>query len=214
MGCIAPVYRPRDAEHTVLHQVIAEHLDAFLGAVAEAGDGAGLPQFVEREFREFLLCGVFEAGVARFQCEGCAREHLVPCSCKGRGFCPSCGGRRMTERAAHLVDAVLPRVPVRQWVLTLPYRLRYRLAWDHALCRAVLGVYARTLLAIYARTARAHGIRDSQTGTVTVIQRFGSGLQLNVHFHTLVLDGVFSEARPGPLTFHSAPPPSDEDVAR
>src|SRR5882724_6707068 len=75
MGCVAPVYRPRDAEHTVLHQVIAEHLEAFLGAVAEAGDGAGLPQFVEREFREFLLCGVYEAGVARFQCEGCAREN-------------------------------------------------------------------------------------------------------------------------------------------
>jgi hypothetical protein len=56
-------------------------LETFLGAVAEAGDGAGLPQFVEREFREFLLCGVYEAGVARFQCEGCAREHLVPLSC-------------------------------------------------------------------------------------------------------------------------------------
>jgi hypothetical protein len=41
------VYRPRDAEHTVLHQVVALHLEAFLGAVAEAGDGAGLPQFVE-----------------------------------------------------------------------------------------------------------------------------------------------------------------------
>ena len=63
MGCVVPLYRPRDAEHTVLHQVIGEHLETFLNAVAEAGDGAGLPQFVEREFREFLLCGVFEAGV-------------------------------------------------------------------------------------------------------------------------------------------------------
>ena len=97
----------------------AEHLEAFLRAVAEAGDGAGLPQFVEREFREFLTCGVFEHGVARFRCEGCGREHLLPFSCKGRGWCPSCGGRRMTERAAHLVDAVLPWVPVRQWVLTV-----------------------------------------------------------------------------------------------
>jgi hypothetical protein len=78
MGCVAPVYRPRDAEHTVLHQVIALHLEAFLEAVAVAGAGAGLPQFVEREFREFLLCGVFEHGVARFRCEDCAREHLVP----------------------------------------------------------------------------------------------------------------------------------------
>src|SRR5215472_1998948 len=132
------VYRPRDAEHAVLHQVIAEHLEAFLRAVAEAGDGAGLPQFVEREFREFLTCGVFEHGVARFRCEGCAREHLVPFSCKGWVWCPSCGGHRMTERAAHLVDAVLPQVPVRQWVLTVPYRLRYQLAWNHGLSRAVL----------------------------------------------------------------------------
>ena len=90
------VCRPRDAEHTVLHQVIAEHLEVFLRAVAETGDGAGLPQFVEREFREFLTCGVLEQGVARFRCEGCAREHLVPFSCKGRAWCPSCGGRRMT----------------------------------------------------------------------------------------------------------------------
>ena len=52
------VYQPRDAEHTVLHQVIALHLEAFLDAVAAAGDAAGLPQFVEREFRDFLTCGV------------------------------------------------------------------------------------------------------------------------------------------------------------
>ena len=89
MGCVVPVYRPRAAEHTVLHQVVAEHLENFLASVAEAGDGEGVPQFVEREFRKFLTCGVFEHGVARFRCEGCGREHLVPFSCKGRAWCPS-----------------------------------------------------------------------------------------------------------------------------
>jgi hypothetical protein len=173
------VYRPRDAEHTVLHQVIAEHLEVFLRAVAEAGDGAGLPQFIEREFREFLTCGVLEQGVARFRCEGCAREHLVPFSCKGRGWCPSCGGRRMTERAAHLVDAVLPWVPVRQWVLTVPYRLRYQMAWNHGLSRAVLRVYTRVLLDVYAREC---GVPGGRTGSVTVMQRAGSGLNVNLHF--------------------------------
>jgi hypothetical protein len=84
MGSIAPVYRPRDAEHTVLHQVVAEHLEAFLGAMAEAGAGTGLPEFVEREFREFLLCGVYEAGVARFQCEGCARKQRLGLLRRGR----------------------------------------------------------------------------------------------------------------------------------
>jgi len=207
------VYRPRDAEHTVLHQVVAEHLEAFLGTVTEAGDGAGLPQFVEREFREFLRCGVYEAGVARLQCEGCAREHLVPFSCKGRGWCPSCGGRRMTERAAHLVDAVLPWVAVRQWVLTLPYRLRYQMAWNHGLSRAVLRVYTRVLGDVYARGARARGIDDGQTGMVTALQRAGGALNTNVHFHTLVLDGVFTEVPGGALVFHPAPGPSDAEVA-
>ncbi|KIG14059.1 Transposon-like protein [Enhygromyxa salina] len=46
-------------------------------------------------------------------------------SCKKRGFCPSCAGRRMADVAAHLVDEVFPEVPVRQWVCSLPWRLRY-----------------------------------------------------------------------------------------
>ena len=62
------MYRPRDAAHTVLHQVVALHLEAFLDAVAAAGDGVGLPQFVEREFRAFLTCGVFEHGSAVTDC--------------------------------------------------------------------------------------------------------------------------------------------------
>ena len=113
------VYRPRDAEHTVLHAVIREHREPFRRAVSDQGDGGGLPEFVTREFREFLTGGVLAHGVARLRSEACALERFVPFSCKGRGVCPSCGGRRMTERAAHWVDEVLPWVPVRQWVLTI-----------------------------------------------------------------------------------------------
>jgi hypothetical protein len=47
----------------------------------------------------------------------------------------------MAELAAHLTDGVLGGLPVRQWVLTLPQRLRYALAWDHRLCRAVLAAF-------------------------------------------------------------------------
>jgi hypothetical protein len=118
----------------------------------------------------------------------------------------------MTERAAHLVDAVLPWVPVRQWVLTMPYRLRYQMAWDHGLSRAVLGVYTRVLLDVYARAARERGIRGGRTGTITVMQRAGSGVNANLHFHTLALDGVFSEAHAGALEFHPAPAPSNAEV--
>jgi hypothetical protein len=51
----------------------------------------------------------------------------------------------MTESAARLVDKVMPRVPVPQWVPSVPYRLRYLLAWDQALARAVLAVHVRVL---------------------------------------------------------------------
>jgi hypothetical protein len=80
----------------------------------------------------------------------------------------------MTERAAHLVDEVLPWVPVRQWVLTLPYRLRYQMAWNHGLSRAVLRVYTHALGEVYRRGARARGIAGGQTGMVTALQRAGA----------------------------------------
>ncbi len=214
MALARPAYRPRDAERGVLHTVVRAHLETFLREAAHRAGGGGLPRFVEQEFRDFLTCGVLAHGFARLRCDACAFERLVPFSCKGRGFCPSCGGRRMTECAARLVDGVLPHVPVRQWVLSLPHRLRYLLAWDHRLCRSVLGVFIRALLDFYRRQARQHGVGNGHTGTLTVIQRFGGGLNLNVHFHTLALDGVFCEQATGGLRFHPAAPPSDEEVVR
>ncbi len=209
----ARAYRPRDPERGVLHAVVRAHLETFLREAAHRAGGAGLPQFVEQEFRQFLTCGVLAHGFARLRCDACAFERLVPFSCKGRGFCPSCGGRRMTERAARLVDGVLPHVPVRQWVLSLPHRLRYLLAWNHRLCRAVLGVFIRALLDFYRRRARRGSVGDGQTGTLTVIQRFGGGLNLT-STSTRSLSGVFSEDATRGLRFHPAPPPSDDEVAR
>jgi ribosomal protein S27E len=208
------VYEPRATAGTVLHHVVRTHLERFLAETAAATDGAGLPRFIEREFRDFLGCGQLERGFARVRCDACRFERLVPFSCKSRAICQSCGGRRMAEQAANLVDAVLPWVPVRQWVLTVPHRLRYRLAFDHALCRAVLGAFVRTVLAWYRRRARRAGVVEGRSGTVTVVQRFGSGLELNVHFHALGLDGVFAPGTDGTLRFHRLPPPTDADVAR
>ena len=65
---------------------------------------------------------------------------------------------------------------------------------------------------VYRRGARARGTDGGQTGMVTALQRAGGALNANLHFHTLVLDGVFTEAREGALTFHAAPAPSDTEV--
>jgi len=67
--------------------------------------GYGLPQWVERDFRGYLECGILAYGFARARCEDCGHERLIPFSCKGRGICPSCNARRMCEVAAHLSPA-------------------------------------------------------------------------------------------------------------
>src|SRR5262249_36583123 len=99
---------------------------------------------------------------------------VVALSCKGRGVCPSCGSRRMSELAAQLVDRVIPRVPVRQWVLSLPFTLRYQLAFDAKLTSAVLDVFIRSVFAELRCAAARQGIADGQCGAITAIQRFGS----------------------------------------
>jgi hypothetical protein len=120
----------------------------------------------------------------------------------------------MADLAAHLTDDVLGGLPVRQWVLTLPHRLRYALAWDHELCRAVLGVFIRALLTFERRRAEWRGVRNASGGAVTAIQRFGSALNLNVHFHTLAIQGVFASDGNGGLRFVPNPEPSDVEVAK
>jgi hypothetical protein len=172
-------------------------------------------RFVEREIRAYLDCGVLANGFLRVHCDDCGCDRLVAFSCKGRGFCPSCGGRRMADTAAHLVERVLPEVPIRQWVLTLPYPLRLPCAWDAKLTSAVLRAFLRALFAEQRRRAKwVHGVRKGQCAAVTFIQRFGSALNLTPHFHSLVLDGVYAGPAHSPGPFLPLPPPETEDVAR
>jgi hypothetical protein len=166
-------YEPQMPSQGVVYQVVRGHLETFRARAAGLHDGEGLPRFVEQEFRELLRCGSLAGGLDRFHCDDCGLDRLVPSSCKGRAVCASCAGRRMAERAAHLVDHVFPVVPVRQWVLTLPHRLRYRLAWDHDLYRAVVGVTVRTVLGYLRHVARLTGVVDGRGGAVAIVQRCG-----------------------------------------
>ena len=185
-----------------MHQLLAEHLETFLALAADP-DRPGLPMFVERELRRYLGCGMLSSGFARMYCPSCGESLLVAFSCKGRGFCPSCGGRRMAEAAAHLVDHVLPDVRVRQWVISFPWRVRFLLARDPDLLRAVRRLVLRAILTWYRRRAgfrapvsTGAGESNAQGGAVCLEQRFGGALNLNVHLHALLLDGVNSAPSP------------------
>jgi hypothetical protein len=203
-------YQRHQPEQTVLYRTIAAHLPAFLARTGGEDGSGGWPRSVRREFEAYLKCGRLERGVLRVRCERCGDTTVVAFSCRGRGFCPSCGGRRMSELAAHLVDHVLPHVPIRQWVFTVPVPVRYQLAFDGGLTRAVLRVFLRTLFGWQRRQAARRGLVGVRSGSVTAIQRFGGAANLNIH----LFDGVYT--RPSPTArpvFHRLPPPSDADIA-
>lgn len=123
--------------------------------------GYSLPGFVDRELQAFTGCGDPRRGFARFRCDACHFERLVPFSCKGRGFCPSCGGRRMADLAAHLVDNIFPDAPARQWVLTLPFWLRARVAYDASLLNAVNNIHTRVIMGWFRRRSGTSPARAS-----------------------------------------------------
>lgn len=203
-------YQRHRPEHTLLYRIVEQHYPALLAHLAERG--TGLPAFVQREFEDFLHCGRLEHGFLRVRCETCHAERLVAFSCKRRGFCPSCGARRMVETAALLVDKVFPDEPIRQWVLSFPFPLRFLLASRPEVMGQVLGMVYR---AIAAHLTRKAGLthNTAHTGAVTLIQRFGGALNLNVHFHMLFLDGVYVDGADGKLRFRRVAAPSDADLA-
>jgi hypothetical protein len=196
------LYNPRHPERTLLYQTVAEHYETWL-ELASAGqfDGQGdhhSPKpYVRKAFAKYLECGIFVHGFARARCGDCGHDYFVAFSCKGRGVCPSCTTRRMVETAAHLSDHVFPRLPVRQWVLSVPKRLRYFMQRDGAVLSMVLRIFLRVI----AQTLQTHspGAAHMQTrqactsAPVAFIHRFGSSLNEHVHFHVCVVDGVFEE---------------------
>jgi hypothetical protein len=204
-------------ESTVLYQTVAEHWPAFL---ERAGEHGGLPRFVVKEFEEYLRCGRPEHGCLHLVCRDCGYSEIVAFSCKNRGFCASCLGRRMADTAVHLERSVLPRVPIRHWICSLPWGLRALLGYDRKLCAEVVSAFmAEVDRSLRWRAKRELGlasVAEAYTGSVVAVQRTDSALRLNVHFHALWLDGVYVHADNdprSPLEFRELDTPTQADVA-
>jgi len=175
--------------------------------------GTGYPRFVENEFRRYLDCGILAHGFARLRCPDCGFERFVAFSCKGR-LCPSCWARRAADIAADLVDRVLPEAPYRQWVLSMPWDLRFAMAVDGAHLSEMLRAFLRTLFSYQRLRGRRLGLLHGQTGSITAIQRFGGAINCNPHFHAVLPDGLFvPDPGTGRLVFAPLPPPAEDDVA-
>lgn len=164
-------YRHRDPTKTDLHKIIRENYQqVFYDSEVK---GTTFPYHLKREFHSYLNCGVLSRGFARFHCGHCQKDKLVAYSCKRKAVCPSCAGRRMADTAKHLVDHVIPDVPVRQWVLSLPYAHRFLLSSHPKLLASTIGIFNRAISSFYKQKAISLGIRNPQVGSLVVIQRFG-----------------------------------------
>jgi Putative transposase/Transposase zinc-binding domain len=217
-------YQARNPEASALFQTIQTHFETWL-ALASSGqfDGQGdhhtPPRFVEQAFRKYLECGVFAHGFARARCGDCGHDFLVAFSCKGRGVCPSCCTRRMNETAAHLVEHVFPVQPVRQWVLSVPKRLRYFMQRDATALNCALRLFLRAIRsALIERSKTIEGFSDEeinelQIGAVAFIHRFGSTLNEHIHFHICAVDGVFKPTNQG-MQFFAAKPFSADFITQ
>ena len=198
------VYRPRRAAGTLLHRVVRENLETYLAPGDLDTDPRGqIPFHVENAFRSYLRCGILAHGFCRVYCAGCGHDFLIPFSCKGRDICPSCATRRMVEASAHMVDSVLPRVGYRQWVLSVPKRVRWHLRQNPEVVSGLLKVFLRAVETT-VRQRSPGAPTTARYGAVAFVHRFGSYLNSHVHFHVLVTEGVFSGGSDGTAVFHPA----------
>ena len=104
------------------------------------------------------------------KCEDCGHEFLLAFSCKRRHFCPSCHQKRVVEFGEWLCTEVLKYVPHRQWVFSIPKRLRIYFMFDRRLL-AKLSRCAWKVLNLYLTQAVADD--DAKAGAAVAVQSFG-----------------------------------------
>ena len=112
LACDPPaVYRPRHPEATVYYQILESHFDSYVRSYVERFEPRSGPlrRVVPESVEQFLACGRLQGGFARIRCPRCRAEHLLAFSCRARGVCSSCQGKRAVLFAEKLTTEILPR---------------------------------------------------------------------------------------------------------
>jgi len=160
---------------------------------------------VSQVIYRYLDCGDLHLGFARVRCMDCGHEYLLPYSCKRRHFCPSCHQKRVIEFGQWLCEDVLKCVPHRQWVLSIPKRLRIYFMLDRSLL-AKLSQCAWKVLNLYLKQAAPY--ENAKSGAVVAMHSFGDFKNFHPHLHILATDGCFY----GDGAFMVCPPPKTDDL--
>jgi hypothetical protein len=167
------IYQPRQPRESPLYRLVEDHFDTLAQVHEEQFQRrfGRLRHAARRAVEKYLDCGILDQGFARVRCEGCHAEFLVAFSCKARILCPSCHAKRLEVWADWLEHELLYAVPHRQFVFTVPKRLRPFFLHDRKLLGVLCRVAYRTLRDFLRSTFREP---DLVPGVVASIQTFGS----------------------------------------
>ncbi|MDV6344310.1 transposase [Nitrosomonas sp. Is37] len=116
----------------------------------------------------------------------------------------------MAQTAAHLVDHVIPNVACAPMGAVTADSTTNSIRCPSHLLSPVLQVIQRAISTFLIKQA-GFKRRNAQTGAITLIQRFGSAANLNIHLHCLVLDGVY-HIQNGVPEFRSVRAPTSEQL--
>jgi len=166
------VYRPRHPQQTPFYQLVERFFPQFEAVYEERYQeryGFWRP-IIGMTVRKFLECGDLRHGFARVRCPRCREEFFVAYSCRVRCFCPSCHEKRALEKAGWVAEHVCAEVPHRQFVFTIPKRLRIYFRFERRLLGELCRAAARTVITVYRAVS---GRPDAVPGMVGAIQTFG-----------------------------------------
>ena len=187
----ASIYRPRQPLESDFHRLIRDHFDDFRSVYAQryARKFGYWRPVIDKAVRHFLKCGDLRHGFARVRCPDCHHEFFVAFSCKQRCICPSCAQKRTLLFGMHVADDVCVNVPHRQFVWTIPKRLRIFFRFHRNLLNRLPSLAWQTVLEVYRA---ALGRDDVTPGGILAIQTFGTLIHFHPHLHGLVTDGAFT----------------------
>jgi hypothetical protein len=185
------VYRPRQPRAPPLWQVLERYFHEFERVYDDRYQkryGFWRP-VIRRTVEKFLACGDLHEGFARVRCPRCRHEFFVAFSCPRRCLCPSCHQKRALVIAQHIARDVCAPVAHRQFVFTIPKRLRIFFRFDRRLLGALPRLAWQTVLDVSRAVLDRPG---AVPGLVAAIHTFGALVHWHPHLHALVTDGTFA----------------------
>ena len=188
---IGAVYRPRQRLESDLHRLVHEHFDDFQTVYDQRyrRKFGFWRSVVTKTVTKFLSCGDLRLGFARGRCPDCRHEFFVAFSCKQRCICPSCDQKRALLLGMHVAEDICEAVGHRQFVWTIPKRLRIFFRFDRSLLGKLPPLAWRTIIEVYQAVL---GRQDMVPGMISGIQTFGQLIHYHPHIHALVTEGAFT----------------------